>query len=288
MIKQLSLTLFSLLLLLGCSTAENPALRIAALENTSGFGGTGIIQRLNDEEGNGFGGTGIVGNIQGFGSIWVNGIKVEYDENVQLEANIAIPNQRLKLGQQIILETNPELTTDDLPKTQKISIFYPIAGRIDALKPQQIQVQKQWIHYSENTFTDKDLNLNVGDYVLINATLIKDKQWLATRLNHNKQQISQLQTTMSINFSPHIQHVIIDPKLARMQWQHQSALFMQHTNSIIIGQWNHQRHELIGNSIQHRNLMQQPHTIQQKPNRTMPDMSTPRSAPPRNIRRTMH
>lgn len=283
----LAVLLFSLLV--SCSSNKDNNLTVAALDNNSGFGGTGLIQRLNDDEGSGFGGTGIVGNIQAFGSIWVNGIKIEYDTDVDVVSNLALKNEQLKLGQQVILETDLELTSNLFPKTQKIAVFYPIAGRIDAIKEQQILVQKQWIKYSKDTFKDDGLSLTVGDFVIVNAIQINNNHWLASRFNDNKDQLVHFQTKMTLNFSKNIQTVIIHPKLAKMQWENMSQLFSH--NTMIIGRWNHHDNKFMHNSIQQREMMKRPSSMLERPAEIINNMNDMRprfqNAPIRDIRRMM-
>ena len=52
-----------------------------------GLGGTGMLASSGDSGGNGLGGTGIVGEITGFGSVFVNGIEVEYNAKTPFSIN---------------------------------------------------------------------------------------------------------------------------------------------------------------------------------------------------------
>ena len=63
-----------------------------------GIGGTG---KYADEE-RGLGGTGVIGTITEFGSIWVNGLEIELDDNTQITVDgVSAKEGDLRLGQQV-------------------------------------------------------------------------------------------------------------------------------------------------------------------------------------------
>jgi hypothetical protein len=79
-----------------------------------GLGGTGMFA----DSGNGLGGTGIVGEITGFGSIFVNGIEIEYHSATPFTVDGKTANlKQLEIGD--VVEV---LTTDDNKHTQAIMI----------------------------------------------------------------------------------------------------------------------------------------------------------------------
>ena len=97
-----------------------------------GIGGTG--KQLASESG--LGGTGkqpvgILGTITGFGSIFVNGIEIEYDENTPFSIDgKPSPVQQLAIGD--VVEV---LTTDgnDFTHAQAINLRHEDIGKVDSL-----------------------------------------------------------------------------------------------------------------------------------------------------------
>ena len=75
-----------LLLLVTVSACTSGLLNSTATNDEDqdiGLGGTGLMANT----GNGLGGTGIVGEITGFGSIFVNGVEIEYDSDTPFTIN---------------------------------------------------------------------------------------------------------------------------------------------------------------------------------------------------------
>ena len=56
-------------------------------DKDTGLGGTGMLANTDTDDGNGLGGTGILGKITGYGSIFVNGIEIEYDNETAFTIN---------------------------------------------------------------------------------------------------------------------------------------------------------------------------------------------------------
>lgn len=86
---------------------------IASKDNSEGgIGGTGRSDdRANSGDG-GIGGTGIIGTIEGFGSICVNGLKVEWTDATRfLEGDRPSKRQRLQVGQQVAVLAEPSSNT---------------------------------------------------------------------------------------------------------------------------------------------------------------------------------
>lgn len=180
------------------------------LASLSGFGGTG-------KSSSGFGGTGIVGTITGFGSIWVSGIEIGYGQNTQITSNLVGGNQ-LKQGQQVVLETLP---LKDKTLTQKIHVFYPIAGKITSVKSGMIEINHQYrVNISQKTYRDTGLNLEKGQYIAVNGYQNTVRVWTATRLNQNLEQQSFYQPVPKLNFSEQVHRVVIEAGL--QQFKHWS------------------------------------------------------------------
>ncbi len=202
--------LLSSFILTACSSFDNNINRA-----DSGFGGTGIQAASVDAEASGFGGTGFIGVISDFGSIWVNGVEVDYPDNIKIESNLPTQDQ-LKLGQVVILETDPQLNDAQHPTTQKVRIHYSLAGEIQQLNNDSMKVNNQWIQYSPETPMDKALKLAVGEYVAINAIQKKAQHWEASRLNTNAQHAMIKQPELKIDFSSKTHHLLADRRMSLM------------------------------------------------------------------------
>jgi hypothetical protein len=112
--------------------AANQSTMIAAGDEDKdiGLGGTGMLA----DTGNGLGGTGILGEITGFGSIFVNGIEVEYDDTTAftIDGKTAM-QQPLEIGD--VVEV---LTTDETKHTQArtINLRHEVIGKVESTDPQ--------------------------------------------------------------------------------------------------------------------------------------------------------
>ncbi|HYD98865.1 MAG TPA: DUF5666 domain-containing protein [Alphaproteobacteria bacterium] len=94
-----------------------------------GLGGTGLSGEPGDDRG--IGGTGIVGTITGFGSIWVNGLKVEYGPAtpVAIDGRPAAPDA-LAIGQVVRIAARG---TGRNPTAERIEIAHAVVGPVEAV-----------------------------------------------------------------------------------------------------------------------------------------------------------
>jgi hypothetical protein len=96
----------------------------------SGAGGTGLA---SPEEG-GIGGSGIFGTVMAFGSVCVNGLKIEYDGDTPIETNgLTGRVEDLALGQIVRIETGDE----DPDRARQISIDSPLSGPVNRIEPER-------------------------------------------------------------------------------------------------------------------------------------------------------
>jgi hypothetical protein len=102
-----------------------------------GLGGTGMLANTDGGSGlddTGMGGTGIIGEITGFGSIFVNGIEIEYDNETAFTINgETVAPLQLKIGD--VVEV---LSIDGKQHTQarKINLRHEIIGVVESVEPQ--------------------------------------------------------------------------------------------------------------------------------------------------------
>lgn len=111
-----------------------------------GLGGTGLLA----DSGSGLGGTGILGEITGYGSIFVNGIEVEYHRGTPFTVDgITAAHQQLEIGD--VVEV---LTTDASKHTQAlmINLRHEVIGKVESVDPQtsSFTVQGQKVMQAAN------------------------------------------------------------------------------------------------------------------------------------------
>lgn len=97
-----------------CASTQSNLVAGGDEDKDIGLGGTGMYA----DSGNGLGGTGIVGEITGFGSIFVNGVEIEYHSATPF----TIDGKAATLKQLEIGDVVEVLTTDDNKHTQAIMI----------------------------------------------------------------------------------------------------------------------------------------------------------------------
>ncbi|MDG1859090.1 MAG: DUF5666 domain-containing protein [Emcibacteraceae bacterium] len=116
-----------------------------------GIGGTGISSAPG-----GIGGTGIFGRIDGFGSIWVNGVEVFYDEqqNVVRQGRDGLPD-RLEIGQIVAVVINEETGRAE---AQSIEIIEEVNGTVEELSEGEFIVLGQRVILSDQTIMDAELS----------------------------------------------------------------------------------------------------------------------------------
>ena len=96
----------------------------------NGIGGTG--QTAGREPG--IGGTGIIGTITGFGSIWVNGLEVDYDPALPVTSEGGrLKTDALRIGQVVEIEADGDGTRF---RAKSIALRHEVAGPIEQIDTQ--------------------------------------------------------------------------------------------------------------------------------------------------------
>ena len=138
-----------------------------------GLGGTGLLANT----GSGLGGTGIIGEITGFGSIFVNGIEVEYNNKTPFSINgNEATYQQLKIGDVVeVLTTNSSNHT----RAQKINLRHEVIGRVESVNAETFSyiVQGQTIIQKQNTRALPE----VGTTVAVSGMRINEQTIMSTR-----------------------------------------------------------------------------------------------------------
>jgi hypothetical protein len=153
------------------------------MASKGGIGGTGHLQG----EG-GIGGTGIVGIITGFGSIWVNGLEVQYDAKTPVADNAVIATANdLAIGQVVTIEASG---SNNEFKANKISVVDAVAGQITSIDTntgklivlgQTITLSSKTIMHDQHNQANQ-LKLNVGDYIKVSGLRLANGDIKASRI----------------------------------------------------------------------------------------------------------
>ena len=161
-----------------------------------GLGGTGLLANANSEAGNGLGGTGLLGEITGFGSIFVNGIEVEYDSETAFTIDgSAAAHQPLEVGD--VIEV---LTTDASNHTQarQINLRHEVIGRVDSVEAKTFSftVSGQSIIQP----IDKASLPEVGETVAVSGFRLNEQTIVSTRVTPAYAKQALLRTHTALPF----------------------------------------------------------------------------------------
>lgn len=135
-----------------CAPPDATRLAVAGDEPTGGVGGTGHTEPSGGIGGTGrggdqggVGGTGIYGTITAFGSICVNGLRVQYDDAVPVQLGGAPASaDALAVGQVVFLEATPR--EGDL-LARRIAVYVAAQGRVEAVDAaaRRLRVGRRWV-----------------------------------------------------------------------------------------------------------------------------------------------
>ncbi len=157
-----------------------------------GLGGTGMQANSNG----GLGGTGIVGEITGFGSIFVNGIEIEHDEKTEYTVN-AKPSIQPEFSVGDVVEV---LTSDANTYTYAkiINIRHELIGKVESVEPQTFSftVLGQTVVQAINNRQSP----KVGDTVAVSGVRIDEKTILASRVIKTEVQKNYIRQSDGIPF----------------------------------------------------------------------------------------
>jgi hypothetical protein len=164
--------------LAACVSTQSPVQLAGNDEDEDvGLGGTGLLAETDTGAG-GIGGTGITGVITGYGSIFVNGIEIEYDDETPFTIDgESVPSQNLEIGDVVDV-----LTVDSKQYThaQIINLRHEIIGVVESVEPQtySFNINGQSIVQPVN----KSVLPEVGSTVAVSGFRIDEKTVLSTRV----------------------------------------------------------------------------------------------------------
>ncbi len=147
-----------------------------------GIGGTGApesaVMRTADR---GIGGTGIVGVVTGFGSVFVDGVEIRYDDSARVDTDgTASPASDLRAGQLVAIRASGPPTA---PYATTISVRSAVSGRIEAVAPGTglLTVGGQAVLVPDGTWGAHRFGL--GDWVKVSGLRRGDGTIVASRLD---------------------------------------------------------------------------------------------------------
>lgn len=178
----------ALALLAACSssgTGDRPAAPVTTQPVADrGIGGTGITS--GPVEDRGMGGTGIVGVITGFGSIWVNGIEVEFDPAtpVRIDGQDARGGEALKVGQVAVVTAAGSGSRLD---ARSIAIRHEVSGPVEAVESNGsvLRVAGQRVTLAGQVWGDATTP-KIGDWVAVSGLAGPDGGIVATRIDRRE------------------------------------------------------------------------------------------------------
>ena len=163
--------------LIACVTGQSNVVAANDEDKDIGLGGTGMLAGAGSDTGSGLGGTGIIGEITGFGSIFVNGIEIEYDDKTAFSINgETSAHQQLEIGD--VVEV---LTVDDKQHTQAqiINLRHEVIGVVESVEPQtySFTVNGQSIVQSivKSTFPEVGTTVAVAGFRINAQTIVSTR-----------------------------------------------------------------------------------------------------------------
>lgn len=176
------------------STPSNEMVTVNDEDKDIGLGGTGILASTGGSSG--LGGTGILGKITGYGSIFVNGIEIEYDNETAftIDGKTAKP-QQLEIGD--VVEV---LTADDNEHTQAqiINLRHEVIGIVESVEPETFSftVQGQSVVQAINNVVLPEL----GTMVAVSGFRIDERTILSSRITSANKNQTLLRTHTELPF----------------------------------------------------------------------------------------
>jgi hypothetical protein len=200
-----TITILLIFGLTACVSSQSNVVASNDEDKDIGLGGTGMLASTGSDSGSGLGGTGIIGEITGFGSIFVNGIEIEYDDKTAFTINgETSAHQQLEIGD--VVEV---LTVDDKQHTQAqiINLRHEIIGVVESVDPQtySFTVNGQSIVQSivKSTFPE------VGTTVAVAGFRIDGQTIVSTRVTPAKTGQDLLRSDISLPFIKDAQRWLI-------------------------------------------------------------------------------
>lgn len=263
------LIILLLVISVAACVSSQPSMSAANDEDQDiGIGGTGILANT----GSGLGGTGIVGEITGFGSIFVNGIEIEYDS----ETAFTVDGKTAAHQQLVIGDVVEVLTTDAKQHTsaQLINLRHEVIGQVEFVNTQtsSFTVLGQTIKIADKTMLPE-----TGTRVAVSGIRINEHTIQATRVRQTDTKQTLLRMHTELPFQE---------KVSR--WMIQTHVQNSHASFQLEGvQHNFSLKEKTGGVLNGRSVirilqLQKPVSDPLKLNRVIDSMNMPRGRDTQN------
>jgi hypothetical protein len=175
-----------------------------------------MLATADSDSDNGLGGTGILGEITGFGSIFVNGIEIEYDRETAFTVDgQSAKYQRLEIGDVVeVLTTNLDKHTH----AQIINLRHEVIGKVETIDPQTFSftMQGQTIIQPVNN----SLLPEVGAKVAVSGFRIDKNIIISTRVAPTDAKETLIRTHTGLPFENKTTHWLV-----QMHVQNNKAVF---------------------------------------------------------------
>ena len=157
-----------------------------------GLGGTGMLAQSGDS---GLGGTGILGEITGFGSIFVNGIEVDYDSNTAFTVDgKAAGYQELEIGDVVEILTTD---TNDYTQAQIINLRHEVVGKVDSVESETLSFTVRGQNIVQ---VGKESLPEVGATVAVSGFRVNENTIASTRVTSAEAKQTLLRTQTILPF----------------------------------------------------------------------------------------
>lgn len=156
-----------------------------------GLGGTGLLAN----SGSGMGGTGVVGVITGFGSVFVNGIEIEYNQNTPF----TIDGEKASYQELSIGDVVEVLTTDIKNHTnaQIINLRHEVIGKVESVN----KVESSFIVHGQTIILQDKSLPGVGKNISVAGFRIDNNTIEATRIKQVNTNQTLLRTGSELPFN---------------------------------------------------------------------------------------
>jgi hypothetical protein len=200
------ITLLMIISITACVSNQSEVIATNDEDKDIGLGGTGML--ANTSSGlidSGLGGTGILGEITGFGSIFVNGIEIEYDNDTtfMIDGETSLP-QQLEIGDVVeVLTINARQHT----QAQVINLRHEIIGKVESVEAHtySFTINGQSIVQSISKSTLPE----VGTTVAVAGFRIDEKTILSTRVTLAETGKTLLHTGTELPFNDKAQRWLV-------------------------------------------------------------------------------
>ena len=187
--------------IVACTSTQSTIIGGNDEDKDIGLGGTGLLAKSGDS---GLGGTGILGEITGFGSIFVNGIEVDYDSDTAFSVDGKVAEyQELEIGDVVEI-----LTTDanDYTQAQIINLRHEVIGKVDSVESETLS----FIVRGQNIVqVDKKSLPEVGATVAVSGFRVNENTIASTRVTSADTKQTLLRTQTVLPFKQKTTHWLV-------------------------------------------------------------------------------